>query len=62
MLVLTRLCRESIFITCPNGDRLEVFVVETRFDRVRLGIEAPEEYAVHRAEIQAKIDAEETEK
>lgn len=47
MLVLTRKVNESIVI---NED-VSVLVVEVRGDRVRLGIEAPKNVAVHRKEV-----------
>ena len=51
MLVLSRKKNESIVI----GDSIVVTVVEIRGDRVRLGIEAPREIAVHRKEVAAAI-------
>ena len=33
------------------GDDIEIFVVEVRGDKVRLGINAPRHVAVHRKEI-----------
>jgi len=47
MLVLTRKINESIII----NEEVSVLVVEVRGDRVRLGIEAPKEVAVHRKEV-----------
>ncbi len=47
MLVLSRKTNESIVI----DDRISVVVVEIRGDKVRLGIEAPKDVAVHRKEI-----------
>ena len=47
MLVLTRKINESIVI----NDDVSVLVVEVRGDRVRLGIEAPKDVAVHRKEV-----------
>ena len=47
MLVLTRRVNESIVI----NDDVSVLVVEIRGDRVRLGIEAPKDVAVHRKEV-----------
>ena len=47
MLVLTRKINESIVI----NDDVSIFVVEVRGDRVRLGIDAPKDVAVHRKEI-----------
>jgi carbon storage regulator len=47
MLVLSRKKNESIVI----DDRVVITVVEIRGDKVRLGIEAPREVAIHRQEI-----------
>ena len=53
MLVLTRRINESIKIR----DDIEIMVVEVRGDRVRLGIEAPKNVSVHRAEVYERIAA-----
>ena len=55
MLVLSRKKNESIVI---NND-ITVTVVEIRGDKVRLGIEAPLDVAVHRQEVYDAIKAEE---
>ncbi len=47
MLVLSRQRDESIMI----GDHVVVTIVDIRGDKVRLGIEAPEEVPVHRREV-----------
>ena len=47
MLVLSRKKNESIII----GDKIVVVIVDIRHDKVRLGIEAPKEVAVHRREV-----------
>ena len=47
MLVLSRKKNESIII----NDDIMIVVVEIRGDKVRLGIEAPEEVPVHRREV-----------
>lgn len=49
MLVLSRRRNESVVI----GESIEVFVVQIRGDKVRLGIRAPAEVRVDRAEIRA---------
>ena len=54
MLVLSRKSTESVVI---DGD-IVVTVVEIRGDKVRLGIEAPRDVPVHRAEIFERIVAE----
>lgn len=54
MLVLTRAKGEAIVI----GDGIEITVVEVKGDKVRLGISAPADVAVHRKEVwQAIRDA-----
>jgi len=47
MLVLSRKKNESIVI----GENVVVTVIEIRGDKVRLGIEAPRDVAVHRKEV-----------
>lgn len=47
MLVLSRKKNEAIII----ADVVTIVVVEIRGDKVRLGIEAPPEIAVHRQEV-----------
>ena len=47
MLVLSRYRDESIYI----GDDVIVTIVDIRGDRVRLGIQAPNDVSVHRQEI-----------
>src|ERR1700759_314101 len=53
MLVLTRRAGESIVI----GDDVRVVVLDVRGDTVRLGIEAPRNVQVHRAEVYAEVQA-----
>lgn len=55
MLVLSRKTNESIVI---NGN-IVVTLIEIRGDRVRLGIQAPRDVAVHREEILRAILREE---
>ena len=54
MLVLSRTKGESIMI----GDNCEVTIIEVRGDKVRLGIQADRETAVHRKEVHEAIRAE----
>ncbi len=54
MLVLSRQRDESIMI----GDKVVVTIVDIRGDKVRLGIEAPEEIPVHRQEVYDAIQRE----
>jgi len=51
MLVLSRKRDERIVI----ADNIIITVVEVRGDKVRLGIEAPENIPVHREEVMKKI-------
>lgn len=54
MLALTRKKNESIII----GDNIEIKILEIVGDKVRLGIEAPREIAIHRKEIYLQIQEE----
>ena len=49
MLVLSRQRDEEIFI----GENVSIRVIEIRGDKVRLGIEAPKDVSIRRAEIEA---------
>ncbi len=51
MLVLTRKPDQSIMI----GDDVEITVLSVSGDKVRLGIQAPADVPVHRAEIYREI-------
>ncbi len=51
MLVLSRTRDESIII----GDNVVVTVVDIRGDKVKLGIEAPQDITVHRREVYEAI-------
>lgn len=55
MLVLSRRRNERIIM--GSGDaRVEVVVIDIRPDKVRLGVDAPRDYPVHRSEIYAAIE------
>jgi len=54
MLVLSRRKNEQVMI----GDDTVVTVVEVLGDKVRLGIEAPKEVAIHRREVWVIIQQE----
>lgn len=54
MLVLTRRTGERVLI----GDDIEVTVLEVKGDSVRLGIQAPRETRIQRAEIVAAVENE----
>ena len=51
MLVLTRKPNQAIVI----GDDIRIVIVSVDRDQVRLGIEAPREVSVHRAEVYEEI-------
>ncbi len=51
MLVLTRKSNQSIMI----GDDIEISVLAVMGEKVRLGIQAPREVGVFRAEVYAEI-------
>jgi carbon storage regulator len=54
MLVLTRKLGESITI----GDDIRLTIIAVKGTQVKIGIEAPAEVMVHRAEVYTKIIAE----
>ncbi|MEM7454039.1 MAG: carbon storage regulator CsrA [Planctomycetota bacterium] len=54
MLVLSRHRDESIMI----GDDVMITIVDVRGDKVRLGIDAPQEIPVHRQEVYEAIKRE----
>jgi carbon storage regulator len=58
MLVLSRHRDESIVI----GDDVIITIIDIRGDKVRLGIEAPQEIPVHRQEVYEAIKREEQKK
>ncbi|MDZ7640716.1 MAG: carbon storage regulator CsrA [Desulfurivibrio sp.] len=51
MLVLARRSGEAVAI----GDNIKIQVLEIKNGQVKLGIEAPEEVAVHREEVYQRI-------
>jgi len=57
MLVLSRQKDESIMI----NDDVEITIVDVRGDKVRLGITAPRDIAVHRKEVYEAIQREKEE-
>lgn len=59
MLVLSRKADESIIVRLPGGDIITFCVVEIRGDKVRIGITAPKEIAVHRQEVYNQIHGKE---
>lgn len=54
MLVLTRKAGESIVI----GNEVVITVLEVRGGQIRLGVDAPRNLAVHRAEIYQQVQEE----
>jgi len=56
MLVLTRKPNQAIVI----GDNIRVVVVSIDRDQIRLGIDAPRDISVHRAEVYAELQRGET--
>ena len=51
MLVLSRKKEEKLVI----GDHITIMVIDIRGDKVRLGIDAPRDVAVHRQEVYEAI-------
>lgn len=52
MLVLTRKKSERIIIIAPDGTKIYATVVEFRSgDRVRIGVDAPLDWLIHREEV-----------
>jgi len=58
MLVLSRQRDQSIMI----GDEIEITIVDVRGDKVRVGINAPRQVAVHRKEVYEAIHREKQDK
>jgi len=54
MLILTRKSGESITI----GDDVKITVVEVKGKQVRIGIDAPRSYTIHREEVYISIQEE----
>jgi carbon storage regulator len=56
MLVLTRRTKQSIMI----GDDIELSILSVSGEKVRIGIDAPEEVPIFRKEVYARIAGERT--
>lgn len=54
MLVLSRKKNERIMI----GDDIEIIIVEIKGDQIKIGVNAPKNVAVHRAEVYEEIQLE----
>ncbi|MCB1176751.1 MAG: carbon storage regulator CsrA [Leptospiraceae bacterium] len=54
MLVLARRMNQSIII----GEDIEVIIVDIKGDQVKIGIKAPRNVSVHRAEVHQEIQDE----
>lgn len=54
MLVLSRKKNESIII----GDNIEIVIVDIKGDQVKVGVKAPKNITVHRAEVYEEIQRE----
>ena len=54
MLILTRKSGESITI----GDDVKITVIEVKGRQVRIGIDAPRNYIIHREEVYIRIQEE----
>ena len=54
MLVLTRKINESIMI----GDKIEIRIMGVKGDQIKLGVSAPRDIAVYRAELYHAIEEE----
>jgi len=57
MLVLSRIVDQKIIITAPDGTLITLMVVEVRGDKVRIGVDAPRTWTIHREEIQSRVNA-----
>ncbi|TGN17173.1 carbon storage regulator CsrA [Leptospira idonii] len=54
MLVLARRSNQSIMI----GDDIEIVIVDIKGDQVKIGVKAPKNVSVHRAEVYKEIQEE----
>ena len=54
MLILTRKSNECITI----GDDIKIQIIEIKGKQVRIGIQAPKQYVIHREEVYIRIQEE----
>lgn len=58
MLVLSRSRDEELILIAPDGTELTVKIIDIRGDKVRVGLEGPPEYKMHRKEVWESIKKE----
>jgi len=51
MLVLERKSNESIIITSPHGEQIEIHIIDTARGRAKVAIDAPDDYLILRDEL-----------
>lgn len=51
MLCITRKIGEKVFVICPDGTEIEITAVDADRGKIRIGVKAPKDYAIARAEI-----------
>jgi carbon storage regulator len=56
VLVLTRRLNETIIITPPGCSPIYVTLLDVRIGKARIGVAADREVAVHRQEVQERVD------
>jgi carbon storage regulator CsrA len=56
MLTLSRKKGESVVVTAPDGTQLRMSIYKIDGGKVKLTFDGPKEMAVHRFEVQQKID------
>ncbi len=57
MLVLSRKCSERIVVEL-NGETVTIEILQIKGRRVRVGVDAPGQVAVHREELWSRLAAE----
>lgn len=60
MLILSRRIGESIVLQCPDGTTILVVLNDIDGSKVRIGIDAPREVKIHRAELLERTPKEKT--